>query len=213
MIRVLLADDHAVLRDGLALVLESVSDITVVALAADGQEAVVLTAVHDPDVVLMDLEMPEVDGIEATRRLRAVSSRARVLILTSFSDRESIMEALDAGAIGYLLKDAEPEQVIAGIRAASCGESPLTPSIARTVLEERVRSSPADDLTKREREVLSLIAAGLSNKRLATRLGISEKTVKAHLTSVFRRIGVADRTQAAMWALRHGLGERGQGEH
>jgi DNA-binding NarL/FixJ family response regulator len=209
MIRVLVADDHAVLRDGLALVLESVSDISVVAFAADGYEAVALTASHDPDVVLMDLEMPEVDGIEATRRICAVSSRARVLILTSFSDRESILEALDAGAIGYLLKDAEPERVIAGIRSAACGESPLTPSIARTVLEERVRSSPTDELTKREREVLCLIAAGLSNKRLARRLGISEKTVKAHLTSVFRRIGVADRTQAAMWALRHGLGEGG----
>jgi DNA-binding NarL/FixJ family response regulator len=212
MIRVLIADDHAVLRDGLALVLANVSDVSVVALAADGHEAVALTAAHDPDVVLMDLEMPEVDGIEATRRIRAASSHTRVLILTSFSDRERILEALDAGAIGYLLKDAEPEQVIAGIRSAACGESPLTPSVARTVLEERAGPSPADELTKREREVLCLIASGLSNKRLATRLGISEKTVKAHLTSVFRRIGVADRTQAAMWALRHGLGERKQRE-
>jgi DNA-binding NarL/FixJ family response regulator len=212
MIRVLVADDHAVLRDGLLLVLGNVSDMSVVALASDGNQAVALTAAHDPDVVLMDLEMPGLDGIEATRRIRAVSSRARVLILTSFSDRERILEALDAGAIGYLLKDAEPEQVIAGIRCAALGESPLTPSIARTVLEERGRAAPPGELTEREREVLSLVAAGLSNKRLARRLGISEKTVKAHLTSVFRRIGVADRTQAAMWATRHGLAEPGQGE-
>jgi DNA-binding NarL/FixJ family response regulator len=211
VIRVLVADDHAMLRDGLAHVLGNVPDISVVALAADGREAAELTAIHEPDVVLMDLEMPELDGIEATRRIRATSSQARVLILTSFSERERILEALDAGAIGYLLKDAEPEQVIDGIRAAARGESPLTPRIARMVLDERARVSPADELTQREREVLSLIATGLSNKRLASHLGISEKTVKAHLTSVFRRIGVTDRTQAALWALRHGLEEPGQG--
>jgi DNA-binding NarL/FixJ family response regulator len=155
----------------------------------------------------MDLSMPNVDGAEATRRIVAAGHGTEVVILTSFSDREQIMDALDAGAVGYLLKDADPSELIEGIRAAARGESPLDPKAARAVLTGR-RDRPAvpdADLTAREREVLSLVAEGLPNKLISRRLEISEKTVKAHLTSVFSQIGVTDRTQAALWAREHGV--------
>jgi DNA-binding NarL/FixJ family response regulator len=157
--------------------------------------------------VLMDLSMPNVDGAEATRRIVAARDGTEVVILTSFSDREQIMDALDAGAVGYLLKDADPGELIEGIRAAARGESPLDPKAARAVLTgRRERPARADaDLTAREREVLSLVAEGLPNKLISRRLEISEKTVKAHLTSVFSQIGVTDRTQAALWAREHGV--------
>src|SRR4051812_47529873 len=157
----------------------------------------------------MDLSMPNVDGAEATRRIVAAGHGTEVVILTSFSDREQILSALDAGAIGYLLKDAEPSELIEGIRAAARGESPLDPKAARAVLTGRDRPSsgadPAADLTAREREVLALVAEGLPNKLISRRLEISEKTVKAHLTSVFAALGVTDRTQAALWAREHGV--------
>jgi DNA-binding NarL/FixJ family response regulator len=154
----------------------------------------------------MDLEMPGVDGVEATRRVARVAPGARVVALTSFSDRERILRVLDAGAVGYLLKDADPADLERGIRAAARGESPLDPRAAGAVLGARARPDPAADLSSREREVLALVVAGHPNKVIARRLGISEKTVKAHLTSVFRTLGVTDRTQAALWAERHGLG-------
>lgn len=205
MITVLLAEDHEVVRRGLQQLLAAAEDIEVVAAAADGAEAVELTAEHRPDVVLMDLEMPVVDGIEATRRIRAAESPAQVVVLTSFSDRERILQALDAGAIGYLLKDAEPEDLVRGIQAAARGESPLAPKAARTVLRAREERRPAAALTGRERDVLALVAAGRPNKLIARELEISEKTVKAHLTRIFQALGVTDRTQAALWVERHGL--------
>ena len=163
-----------------------------------------LAAEHRPDVVLMDLLMPALDGTEATRRIVEADPGVRVVVLTSFSDSERILDALDAGAVGYLLKDAEPEELYRGIRAAARGESPLAPKVATEVLAARA-AQRAGGLTDRELEVLGLVRAGLPNKLIAGRLEISEKTVKAHLTSVFQRIGVTDRTQAALWAQRHGL--------
>jgi DNA-binding NarL/FixJ family response regulator len=204
MIRVLLADDHAVVRAGLELLLETTDDIDVVATAADGEAAVALTTEHRPDVVLMDLSMPGLDGIEATRRIVADDADAQIVVLTSLSDRERIVAALEAGATGYLLKDAEPDELIRGIRAAARGEAPLAPKAARAVLDTRVRQ-PSVRLSAREREVLALVAEGLPNKLVARRLGISEKTVKTHLTNVFQQIGVTDRTQAVLWAQRNGL--------
>jgi DNA-binding NarL/FixJ family response regulator len=205
-IRVLLADDHDVVRRGLTALLDGASGFAVVGAASDGEEAVTLAAAHEPDVVLMDLSMPGVDGIEATRRLMAARPDARVVVLTSFADRERILDALDAGAVGYLLKDAEPDELLRGIEAAARGESPLAPKAARAVLTARAESRPSAELTGREQEVLALLAQGLANKQIARRLGIAEKTVKAHLTSVFQSIGVTDRTQAALWAQRQGIG-------
>jgi DNA-binding NarL/FixJ family response regulator len=205
MIRVVVVDDHAVVRDGLAQLLAASADIELAGTANNGEEAVKVSLEQEPDVVLMDLSMPGVDGIEATRRLKARLQRTSVLILTSYSDKERVLAALDAGAIGYMLKDAEPEEIVEGVRAAARGESPLHPRAAGAVLAARRGGDPLADLTEREREVLSLLAAGMQNKQIARRLEISEKTVKAHLTSVFRRIGVADRMQAALWAQERGL--------
>jgi DNA-binding NarL/FixJ family response regulator len=205
MIRVLIADDHALVRAGIEQTLDGIEGLELVGSARGGAHAVELALERRPDVVLMDLEMPEVDGIEATRRIVDSCPGARVVVLTAFSDRPRILRALDAGASGYLLKDAEPEELLAGVRAAAAGDAPLDPKAARTVLVERRERQPAEELTEREREVLFLLAGGLANKQIARRLAISEKTVKAHLTSVFRRIGVFDRTQAALWAERHGL--------
>jgi DNA-binding NarL/FixJ family response regulator len=207
VIGLLIVDDHAVVREGLVRLLDGTPDIEVLGAAADGEEAVRLAAEHHPRVVLMDLAMPNMDGAEATRRIVAADPGIEVVILTSFSDREQILSALDAGAIGYLLKDAEPSELVEGIRAAARGESPLDPRAARAVLTGRdgALAEPAPDLTAREREVLSLVAEGLPNKLISRRLEISEKTVKAHLTSVFASIGVTDRTQAALWAREHGV--------
>jgi DNA-binding NarL/FixJ family response regulator len=205
-IRVLLAEDHAIVRRGLEQLLATAPDIEVVAAAANGSEAVDLSATHGPDVVLMDLEMPEVDGIEATRRICA-AGRSRVVVLTSFSDSERILAALDAGAVGYLLKDAEPDELLRGVRAAARGESPLTPRAASAVLRARVAQRPVRQLSDRQRTILAMVAAGKQNKHIARELEISEKTVKAHLTAIFQALDVTDRTQAALWAQRHGLGQ------
>jgi DNA-binding NarL/FixJ family response regulator len=206
MIRVLIADDHGVLRDGLGRLIDALDDIELVGIAADGEDAVARCRETSPDVVLMDLEMPRLDGIEATRRITAERPATAVLILTSFSDRPRILGALEAGACGYLLKDAASAEVADGIRAAARGESPLDPRAARTILSARAEPDPLAALSTREREVLALLVGGLPNKLIARRLEISEKTVKSHLTHVFRQIGVTDRTQAALWAERHGLG-------
>ena len=203
-IRVVLADDHAVIRAGLHQLLAGTDDIEVVATADNGARAVELAREHRPDVVLMDLQMPEVDGVTATRRIMAEQLGVDVLVLTSYSDGERILAALDAGAVGYLLKDADPDDVLQGIRAVSRGESPIHPRAARHLLGVRAGSSQVQ-LTSRESEVLRLVKDGLANKQIARRLDISERTVKAHLTSAFARIGVADRTQAALWAQRNGL--------
>ena len=202
MIRVLIADDHGVIRDGLGRLIEALEDIELVGVAADGEEAVVRCSETSPDVVLMDLDMPRLDGIEATRRITAEHPQTAVLVLTSFSDRPRILGALSAGACGYLLKDATSTDVADGIRAAARGESPLDPRAARTVLTARAEPDPLEALSPREREVLALLVEGLPNKLIARRLEISEKTVKSHLTHIFREIGVTDRTQAALWAER-----------
>jgi DNA-binding NarL/FixJ family response regulator len=204
VIRVVLVEDHALVRAGLQQLLAGAGDIETVAVAADGAEAIELVSEHRPDVVLMDLSMPGTDGVEATRRIMAGPAPARVVVLTSFSDRERIMAALDAGAVGYLLKDLDPDELFRGVRAASRGESPLAPKAASELLRG---GRPAVDpgLSQRELEVLGLVGDGLPNKLIARRLGVSEKTVKAHLTNVFRRIGVTDRTQAALWAREHGI--------
>jgi DNA-binding NarL/FixJ family response regulator len=203
MTAVLIVDDHGVMREGLSRLFDTADDIDVVGTARDGEEAVALAAEYRPRVVLMDLSMPSMDGAEATRKIVGADPDTQVVILTSFSDRKQILSALDAGAIGYVLKDAEPAELIEAVRAAARGESPLDPKAARAVLTSR--DSPARDaeLTAREREVLTLVAEGLPNKLISRRLEISEKTVKAHLTNIFHRIGVTDRTQAALWAQRH----------
>jgi len=206
-IRVLIADDHEVVRIGIGKLLDSRPDIEVVGLARDGAEAIALSGELAPDVVLMDLVMPGIDGIEATRRIAHAVEEARVVVLTSFADREHISEALDSGAVGYLLKDSDPDELVSGVRAAAAGESPLTPRVALTVVRELRSSAPAETLSDREREVLALVGAGVANKQIALRLGISTKTVKSHLSHIFRRIGVQDRLQAAMWARRHGVVE------
>lgn len=205
MIRVVIVDDHAVVRQGLAQLLSTFADVELAGEAADGAAAVTLCERERPDVVLMDLEMPGIDGIEATQRLKAQQPEVAVVVLTSFSDRERIFQAIDAGAAGYLLKDVEPDALARAIEAAARGEAPLDPRAARTILGARRDAAPAAELSDREREVLVLVAEGLPNKLIARRLDISEKTVKAHLTSVFRQIGVTDRTQAALWAERNGL--------
>ena len=206
MIRVLLADDHGVIRDGLGRLISALEDVELVGVAADGAEAVEQCAKHAPDVVLMDLDMPVLDGIEATRRIVAASPETAVVVLTSFSDRPRIIGALEAGACGYLLKDVDAEEVADGIRAAARGESPLDPRAARTILDARSAPDPLARLSGREREVLVLLVEGLPNKLIARRLLISEKTVKSHLTRIFRELDVTDRTQAALWAERHGVG-------
>lgn len=206
MIRVLVVDDHVIVRNGLEQLLATVPDIELVGTAADGAAALDAVARTLPDVVLMDLSMPVMDGIEATRRISAAHPECRVLVLTSFTDERRILDALEAGADGYLLKHSEPEVILAGIRELVDGGSPLDPKAARVLLESRRSAAPADGLTERELEVLRLVRDGLANKQIARKLLISERTVKAHLTRVFQRIGVSDRTQAALWAVRH-LGE------
>jgi DNA-binding NarL/FixJ family response regulator len=208
MIRVLLADDHGVIRDGLGRLIAGLEDIELVGTAADGAEAVARAADLAPDVVLMDLDMPRVDGIEATRRVLEDRPGTAVLVLTSFSDRARILGAIEAGACGYLLKDVAAEEVAAGIRAAARGESPIDPRAARAILNAKAHPDPAGALSAREGEVLALLVEGLPNKLIARRLEISEKTVKTHLTSIFRALGVTDRTQAALWAERNGFAAR-----
>jgi DNA-binding NarL/FixJ family response regulator len=204
MIRVAIADDHRVVRVGLEQLLSTFDDVELVGVADGGEAAVELCLDRRPDVLLLDLSMPDLDGVEVSHRLAAASPETRVVVFTSFSDRDRIVAALDAGAIGYLLKDAEPAEILAAIRAASRGEAPLAPKAAAALLGGRSRPPNAIELTGREREVLSLVVAGMANKQIARRLGISEKTVKGHLTNLFQRIGVADRTQAALWAERTG---------
>jgi len=205
MISLLLVEDHGVVRAGLERLLATTEDLKLVATAANGEQALALAREHRPDAVLMDLSLPGVDGIQATRLIRAEVPETTVVVLTSFSDRPRILAALDAGAAGYLLKDAEPDELFEGIRAAARGESPLAPQALMAISARGADGDPLD-ITRREREVLELVADGLPNKLIARRLGIREKTVKAHLTSVYQQIGVTDRTQAALWLRQGGLG-------
>lgn len=205
MIRVLVADDHAVVRRGLTGLLDNAEDMSVVGVAANGEDAVSGARESCPDVVLMDLQMPGIGGVEATRQILREGSAGDVLVLTSFSDTAGILAALDAGAVGYLLKDAEPKDLLDGIRAVARGESPIDPKAARHLLEARGRVRERSELSPREKDVLGLVLQGLPNKQIAQELGIRERTVKQHLTNAFHKIGVSDRTQAALWAQRHGL--------
>jgi DNA-binding NarL/FixJ family response regulator len=202
-IRVLVVDDHAVVRSGLAQLLATTDDIELVGTASNGNEAIDRVEALRPDVVLMDLSMPELDGVEATRLICEHHPSSHVVVLTSFSDQSRILDALAAGADGYLLKHSDPDDIADAIRAVHAGGSPLDPIAARALLESRRSRQAAPQLTDREREVLLLVREGLANKQIARRLGIAERTVKAHLTSVFQRLGVTDRTQAALWAREH----------
>jgi DNA-binding NarL/FixJ family response regulator len=197
-------------RAGLEQLVATFEGVELVGSAADGAAAVALCADLRPDVALMDLEMPELDGIQATVRIVAAAPETRVVVLTSFSDRERVLSALDAGAVGYILKDATPAEVLDAVRAAARGESPLDPKAGSALLADRRTPTSGGVLSEREREVLAMVAEGMPNKLISRELAISEKTVKAHLTSAFRRIGVTDRTQAAVWAKEHGV-SRGAG--
>jgi DNA-binding NarL/FixJ family response regulator len=202
VIRVVLVDDHRLVRAGLQSLLDSTDDLEVVGAASDGEEALALVAGLQPDIVLMDLSMPGMGGVEATRRITALGLDVQVLVLTSFSEGDRVRRTLDAGAVGYLLKDSEPEELLRGVRAVVRGESPLDPRAARAMLQARPVAR-GEDLTEREREVLELITRGMANKQIARALHISDSTVKAHVGSIFQRIGVADRTSAALWAERN----------
>jgi DNA-binding NarL/FixJ family response regulator len=201
-VSVLLVDDHPLVRAGLAGLIAATDDLCVVGEAADGDAALAKARELAPDVVLMDISMPGTDGIESTRRLFDDEYAGAVVMLTSFSDQARVVDALAAGAVGYLLKDSDPEEVLAAVRAAASGHAPLDPRVAGALLPTR-RNAPGADLSAREREVLQLVAEGLANKQIAKRLGIAERTVKVHLGNVFRRIGVTDRTSAALWARDH----------
>jgi DNA-binding NarL/FixJ family response regulator len=200
----LVADDHAVVRRGLATLLATAPDLELVGAAGDGAEAVRLAVDAGADVVVMDLSMPVVDGVAATRELASRAPSCRVLVLTSFSDQARVSDALHAGADGYLLKHAEPEEILDGIREVVRGGSPLDPAAARILLNtSRSRGAPSEILTGREREVLILVEAGLNNRQIARKLDISERTVKSHLHNIFQRLGVTHRTEAALWAQRN----------
>ncbi|MDT4962949.1 MAG: hypothetical protein QOF87_2596 [Pseudonocardiales bacterium] len=205
MINLMVVDDHATVREGLARLLDLDPDIDVVAQAADGLEAIELVDIYRPVVVLMDLSMPRMNGVEATRHIMKRWPDTRVIGLTSFSDQEWVIAMLDAGACGYLLKEDEPVDLIRGIKVAVDGQSPLAPRAAAALLRSRVARSSLRTLTEREREVLSLLADGLTNSRIATTLRIREATVKAHLTRVYQVLDVPDRTSAALRARELGL--------
>jgi DNA-binding NarL/FixJ family response regulator len=206
-IRVLIADDHPVVRQGLRTYLELQPDIVVAGEAGDGPEAADQVRRLAPDVVLLDMVMPGGDGMEALRLIGAAPGAPRVVVLTSFADDDRVVEAMRAGAAGYLLKDAQPAELLAAIRAAHTGGAPLHPRAAARLVGELRRPSPAEalDLTARERDVLELIARGLPNKAIARRLSLSEKTVKAHVSAILRKLDVTDRTQAALRAVREHL--------
>jgi two-component system, NarL family, response regulator LiaR len=207
-IRVLIADDHPFVRHGLRTYLETLDDMEVVGEASEGTEAVELAGRARPDVVLMDLVMPELDGVEATRRIRVASPATKVIVLTSFDDDERVFPAIKAGAAGYLLKDVRPSELADAVRKASRGEALLAPSVAARLMQEVSGERPASaGLTGRELEVLRLIARGLSNKLIARELVVSEKTVKTHVSNILAKLHLADRTQAALYAVREGLAE------
>jgi two-component system, NarL family, response regulator LiaR len=207
-IRVLIVDDHSVVREGLRAFLELQDGFEVVGEAADGEKAIVSATRLRPNVILMDLVMPQLDGVAAMRRLREEVPDARVIVLTSFLDDDKLLPALRAGASGYLLKNAEPQELARAVRAAHSGEAVLDPVVAARLVETLAAADgqePLDRLTPREREVLVLVGRGFSNKRIAKELGIAEKTVKTHVGHVLAKLGVTDRTQAAVVAVRSGI--------
>ena len=207
-IKVLLVDDHQVVRRGLRTFLEVQDDIEVVGEAADGAEGVALAGEIQPDVILMDVKMPGTDGVEALRRLRELDHRARVLVVTSFTEQRTVIPALRAGAAGYVYKDIDPDARAGAIRSVHAGHVLLQPEVAGALLSQEESGSGAGragSLTEREREVLGLIADGRANREIARALVLSEKTVKTHVSNILMKLDLADRTQAALWAVRHGL--------
>ena len=206
MIRILVADDHAVVRQGLRAFLSLQEDMEVVGEAEDGEQAVAAAARLEPDVVLMDMVMPGVDGVEAIRRIRDVRPQTRVLVLTSYADDTKVVPAVRAGAAGYLLKDVQPAELAAAIRTIAGGGALLAPAVtARVLAEIAAGGRPDPGLTAREREVLGLLARGLTNRQIAAELVLSEKTVKTHVSSILGKLGLPDRTQAALYAVREDL--------
>jgi DNA-binding NarL/FixJ family response regulator len=211
VIRVLIADDHGVVREGLRAFLALQDDVEVVGEAADGEEAVQAAVRLSPDVALVDLLMPRVDGIAAIRRIRAERPETRVIVLTSFVDEDKMLPAVRAGAVGYLLKDVAPQELVAAIRTVHGGGTLLHPAVVEELVREVAREAPApaparaNPLTAREREVLVLIARGRANKAIAFELGVAEKTVKTHVSNILGKLGLSDRTQAALYAVREGL--------
>ena len=217
-IRVLLVDDHAVVRQGLRMFIEMQDDMEVVGEGTNGLQAVELAASLAPDVILLDLMMPQMDGVQATQKILAHAPNARVLILTSFGEDEKIFPAIRAGAQGYLLKDIQPRDLVQAVRETYQGKAQLHPDIARRLMAAvsggapgKPAQSPAlpkemQELTEREREVLEQIARGLTNREIAEKMVISEKTVKTHVSNLLDKLGLEDRTRAAIWALKHGLG-------
>lgn len=209
--KVIICDDQAIVRDGLELLLKLEKDIEVVGLAQDGAEAVELVGKHHPDLALMDLMMPGMNGVEATRRIRSLYPKTRVLVLTTFDDDEWVFDAIRAGAAGYLLKDTPRTRVIEAVRGTVTGKSFVDPAVAGKLLEQTAsrQSQPAsritDKLTEREVDVLRLIARGLNNGEIAERLHLSEGTVRNHVSAIFAKLDVADRTQAAILSIRHGI--------
>ena len=201
-ISVLLVDDHQLVRAGLAALLDTADGVNVVGEAADGRQAIEQARQLHPDVILMDLSMPVMGGAAATREVLAELPGTNIVVLTSFSERDRVSEALAAGATGYLLKDCEPRELIAAVRSAAAGHAPLDPRVAKALLPS-TGSASEPELSPRERQVLALVSEGMANKQIGRALGITERTVKAHLVNVFRRIGVSDRTSAALWAREH----------
>jgi two-component system, NarL family, response regulator LiaR len=221
-IQVLLADDHAIVRQGLSYFLGLQQDVSIVGEASNGKEAVERTAALRPDVVLMDLFMPEMNGIEATKAIRQECPDVKIIVLTSFSEQDHVLSAIKAGANGYMLKDADPAQIVEAIRGAHAGIPQLHPAAAAQLMShvasdaapaqpettgrtERTAGSAPDALTARERDILAHIAQGLSNKEIAAACGIAEKTVKTHVSNVLSKLGLADRTQAALYAVKNGI--------
>ena len=206
MIRIVVADDHAVVRQGLRSFLSLQEDMEVVGEAADGAEAVDAVERLQPDVVLMDMVMPGVDGLSAIRRLLELRPETRIVVLTSYADEDQVVPAVRAGAAGYLLKDVQPAELAAAIRTVAAGGALLAPAVTARVLREVVGGgAPDPGLTAREREVLGLLARGLTNRQIAAELVLSEKTVKTHVSNILGKLGVADRTQAALYAVREGV--------
>jgi len=209
-IRVAIADDHAVVRQGLRTFLELQEGMEVVGEAADGEEAVALVERTAPDVVLLDLVMPRVDGLEAIRRIRERAPATRILVLTSFADDHTVLPAVRAGAAGYLLKDVQPPELAGAIRTVHAGEALLAPTVATMLVEQLAAEDGGgvergENLTPREREVLALVARGRANKAIALDLGVSERTVKTHVSNILGKLNLTDRTQAAVYAVHHGI--------
>ena len=212
-ITVLLVDDHAIVRQGVRTFLATQPDLSVVAEAGTGAQAVTLAAQYVPDVILMDLIMPDMDGVEATRRVKKVSPRSQVVVMTSYHEDEHIFPALKAGALSYLLKDLSSEELAAAIRKAAVGEAILHPRVSARVIKElqgprAERVNPFTELSERELEVLKLIADGMSNADIAAKLFLSEKTVKGHVSNILSKLQLVDRTQAAVYAWREGIVRR-----